>query len=294
MRLILTGASGMLGSDCRIVLEEEHEVISPDRVKMDVTSWDRCTEALHRMNADAVVNCAGFNDVVESDQEELFFNKVNVEGPRNLAQCSGRYGYRMIHVSCHNVFDGTKIIPQPYFEDDATNPVSFQGKLKRDSEVAVRENAPHHVIIRTGWLYSKNGNNLVKKLITHAIHNKGQSLAVSTRQVGSPTWTYRLARQIAEILRNEGRGTYHASAEGYCSMYDFAARLLKKLDLHADLQPLPLGREGPGKVPLNTIMENRFLKKQGINVMENWAEDLDRFLDLEGEELIRNADKQAG
>lgn len=291
MRVILTGGSGMLGIDCKVILERDHEVVSPDKIKMDITSWDRCTEVLHRLDADVVLNCAGFNDVAECEQENLMISKINVEGPRNLAQCSARYGYRMVHVSCHSVFDGTKVIPQPYFEDDATNPVSGYGRLKRDSEVAVRENAPYHAIIRTGWLYGKTGNNIVYSFIRHTIHNKDQYLKVPSDQVGSPTWTLRLANQIAEIIRIDGRGTYNASAEGYCSMFDFAAHVLKRLELNAKLLPVS-GSSELVKMPVNTILENRFLKKQGIHIMENWAKDLDTFLDTHGEGLIRRAEAE--
>jgi dTDP-4-dehydrorhamnose reductase len=289
MKVILTGSTGMLGSDCKNVLEEKYQVITADKAKMDITSWDRCTEVLHKLNADVVVNCAGFNDMAACEQDDLLISKMNVEGPRNLAQCSARYAYRMVHISCYCIFDGTKVVPQPYFEDDVANPLSAYGKLKRDSEIAVRENAPYHVIIRTGWLYGKNGNNFLKTLIQKVIWNKEQPLKVPADQIGCPTWSRTLAHQISEIVHSQARGTYHASAEGFCSLYDFAARLFSRLELSAKLEPVR-GSENPLKMPLNAILENRFLKKQGINIMEDWNKDLDCFIDLYGEDLIHEAE----
>jgi len=289
MKVILTGSTGMLGSDCKRVFEEKFQVITADKAKMDITSWDRCTEVLHKLNADVVVNCAGFNDMAACEQDDLLIAKVNVEGPRNLAQCSGRYEYRMIHISCYCIFDGTKVVPQPYFEDDVANPMSGYGRLKRDSEIAVRENAPYHVIIRTGWLYGKNGSNFLKAMIQKAIHHKEQSLKIPVDQIGSPTWSRTLAHQIAEIVERQARGTYHASAEGFCSLYDFAERLFRRLELNVNLEPVK-GSENPLKMPLNAILENRFLKKQGINLMEDWDKDLDHFIDLHGEDLIHEAE----
>ena len=289
MKVILTGSTGMLGSDCKNVFEKKYQVITADKVKMDITSWDRCTEALHKLNADVVVNCAGFNDMAACENDELLISKINVEGPRNLAQCSGRYGYRMVHISCYCIFDGLKVVPQPYFEDDVANPLSGYGRLKRDSEIAVRENAPYHVIVRTGWLYGRNGNNFVKALIEQAIRHKDQPLKVPADQIGSPTWSRTLAYQLAEIVDNQGRGTYHASAEGFCSLYDFAARLFGRLGLKVKLEPVK-GSQTPLKMPLNAILENRFLKKQNIHIMEDWDKDLDHFIDIYGEDLIREVE----
>jgi dTDP-4-dehydrorhamnose reductase len=289
MKVILTGSTGMLGSECKSVFEKEYQLVIADKAKMDITSWDRCTEVLHKLNADVVVNCAGFNDMAACEQDDLLISKINVEGPRNLAQCSGRYEYRMVHISCYSVFDGFKVVPQPYFEDDVANPLSGYGRLKRDSEIAVRENAPYHVIVRTGWLYGKNGNNFLKTLIARAVQHREQPLRVPADQIGSPTWSRTLAHQLSEIVQSQARGTYHASAEGFCSLYDFAARLFSRLELSVRLEPVK-GSESPLKMPLNAIMENRFLKKQGINIMEDWDKDLDHFIDLYGENLVHEAE----
>ncbi|MBW1935294.1 MAG: NAD(P)-dependent oxidoreductase, partial [Deltaproteobacteria bacterium] len=164
---------------------------------------------------------AAFTDVDGSEKESFLVRKVNVEGPRNLAQGSARFNCKLVHISSDYVFGGRKTVPQPYFEDDSMDPISAYGTSKMQSEIAVKENAPDYIIIRTGWLYGSEGGNFIKSLLANALRTrKKQSLKVVNDQYGSPTWTYRLAHQIGELIKNGARGTYHATSEGYCSRYE--------------------------------------------------------------------------
>jgi dTDP-4-dehydrorhamnose reductase len=191
------------------------------------------------------------------------------------------------------VFDGLKTIPQPYFEDDAPNPLSAYGKSKMESEKAVRENSPNYIIVRTGWLYGINGRNFVKSIVTQAVKKKRKTLKVAEDQLGSPTWTYRLALQIRELLKNDGRGTYHATAEDYCSRFECAAHILKKLRIKASIESCKLSDlQAPAERPTNCLLENRLLKKQGINILRHWKDDLNAFLEESGQELVREAKRQ--
>jgi dTDP-4-dehydrorhamnose reductase len=184
------------------------------------------------------------------------------------------------------------MMPQPYFEDDTPRPISAYGKSKMESEKAVRENAPNYIIIRTGWLYGMGGNNFIKSIVAQAVQKKKKVIRVVEDQFGSPTWTYRLALQIKELLDQDGRGTYHATAEGYCSRYECAVRILEKLGIKKSIEPCSMNsfRQGAGR-PVNCLLENRRLKKQGISLMKNWREDLDEFLDQYGDELVKQARK---
>ena len=150
MKILLLGSSGLLGNDCREVLKEEHEVIAPSSSELDIVSWDVVIDSLHKIKPNVIINCAGYTDVNGCETEEFKVRKVNIEGPRNFAQGSARYNCRMIHISSDYVFSGQKGIPQPYFEDDPVDPVSAYGRCKVESEVAVKENAPNYIIIRTG------------------------------------------------------------------------------------------------------------------------------------------------
>ncbi|MGM0664555.1 MAG: SDR family oxidoreductase [Thermodesulfobacteriota bacterium] len=295
MKILLLGSTGMLGSDCKLALEREHEVLAPDRKKLDIVSWDNVIETMQRVLPDAVINCAGMADINECESDELSLRKINVEGPRNLAQGCARFDCRLIHISSYCVYNGLKSIPQPYFEDDTVDPLSSYGSGKVFSETAVRENAPHYIIIRTGWLYGIKGKNFVTNILLKALEGgrKKQTIQVEEDQYGSPTWTYRLAYQIREMLREDVHGTYHATSEGYCNLLDFARAVLDKLNIKANLKGQKTSQISK-HVPIvcNGILENRLLKKQGINIMQDWKTDLDLFLDQNGEELIKRIKNQ--
>jgi dTDP-4-dehydrorhamnose reductase len=201
----------------------------------------------------------------------------------------------VIQLSSDQVFGGEKTLPQPYFEDDGLNPQSAYGRSKMESEIAVRENAPDYMIIRSGWIYGIEGDNFVKSLLASILgKKKSKKVKVIEDQFGSPTWSYRLALQIQELIHADGKGTYHATAEGYCSRMEYARFILDRLNLKASLVPCSLAEcRRKAKRPANCILENRILKKHGINLLPEWKEDLALFLDRFGGDLIKEA-KAAG
>lgn len=291
MRILLLGGSGMLGSDCKEVLSEEHEVLSPTKKELDIISWDVVIENLQKISPDVILNCAGFTDVNACEKEDFIVRKVNVEGPRNLAQGSARFNCRMIHISTDYVFSGQKSLPQPYFEDDPVDPISAYGRSKVESEVAVKENAPNYTIIRTGWLYGINGDNFIDSIIKNALKKPSKGLKVIKDQIGSPTWSYRLAIQIKEMLNSDAKGTFHATSEGYCSRFEYAKHILKKLAIKSPVKASSMAEypKQAAKRPSNCILENRLLKKMGLNIMPDWNEDLDIYLKQYGKELVKKA-----
>lgn len=294
MRILLTGSKGMLGSECKSVLGSKYEVVALDRKELDITVWDKVVEKLNHLAPHVVVNCAAFTDVDACEDQPFAVRKANVEGPRNLAQASARFNCKMVHISTDYVFSGEKIVPQPYFEDDAMEPISAYGRSKMESEMAVRDNAFNYVIVRTGWLYGIHGKNFITSLLGKALNKKRKSLKMVDDQFGSPTWTYRLALQIRDLIGADVRGTYHATSEGYCSRFEYAKRVLKKLKIALPLEPCSLeDLKAPARRPANCILENRLLKKQGLHIMPDWKEDLDLFLHRHGSELISRAKSAA-
>ncbi len=290
MKILLLGSNGRLGSECKNVLSEDHDVVAPDKKELDIVSWDMVIESLQSITPQIIINCAAFTNVDGCEKEDFLVRKINVEGPRNLAQGSARFDCRLIHISSDYVFNGEKSIPQPYFEDDATDPLGAYGKSKTESEVAVRENAPNYVIFRTGWLYGLHGKNFINSLLSNVYNKKSKEIKVVDDQFGSPTWTHRLALQIKEFLKVDTKGTYHTTSEGYCSRLEFARYILKKLQIKADIKPCSI-RDYPqaAQRPANCILENRRAKKQGLNIMVDWKQDVDTFLETCGEELIKEA-----
>ena len=290
MKILLLGSKGMLGSHCKNVLSIDYDVIAPDKKELNIISWDVVIEKMQQISPDVVLNCAGFTDVDQCEKEDFAVRKINVEGPRNLAQGSATFNCKLIHISSDYIFSGQKSIPQPYFEDDPLGPISAYGKSKMESEVAVRENAANYIIVRTAWLYGANGKNFVKSILTHALDKKKKNLKVANDQFGSPTWVHRLALQIKKLIKNDAKGTYHVTSEGYCSRFEYAQYILKKLKIKIPVEPCTM-KDYPqiAKRPANCIMENRLLKKQGLNIMPDWKKDIDAFLKESGEKLIKQA-----
>jgi len=135
-----------------------------------------------------------------------------------------------------------------------------------------------------------NGDNFVKSIVNQAVQKKSGPLKVVKDHVGSPTWSNRLALQIKELLKSDGVGTYHATAEGHCSSFEYAEYIVKKLGLKTSITPCKMkDLHRPAKRPVNCVLENRLLKKQGLHVMVDWKEDLDTFLEMNGKDLIEAA-----
>jgi dTDP-4-dehydrorhamnose reductase len=292
MKILLTGASGRLGSECKDVLESDYEILAPDKEELDITSWDKVITSISQLSPDIILNCAAFTRVDECETERKISERINVEGTRNLAQGAARYDKVIVHISSDFVFNGRKRLPQPYFEDDPMDPLSFYGLTKMESEMAVKQNAPKYVIIRAGWLYSIRGENFLKKILELALKKDKESIYVVNDQFGSPTWFYRLARQIKLLIDNGKEGIYHATSEGYCSRYEWAKYFLEKMEVKIPVFPCATKEyPAPAIRPVNSILENRQLKRERLNIIPNWQKDLDIFIDNYGEKLLKGEEE---
>ncbi len=292
MKVLITGSTGMLGSDCKKVFSKKYEVIAPTREEMDIRKWDKVIEVIQKNSPDVVVNCAAFTDVDACETERKIAQKINIEGARNLAQVCARFECKIVHISSDYVFDGKKPIPQPYFEDDEPNPLSFYGKTKAESEKAVINNIDDYIIIRTGWLYGINGKNFVKWVIKKAVN--GEKLTVVYDQYGSPTWTYRVALQIIVLLEKKMTGIFHVTSEGYCNRLEWAEFILNHLGLSAPIEKISMKEwNPPAKRPVNCLLENKELKIHRLNIMRKWKEDMKEFLDIYGARLIKEAKEES-
>ena len=292
MKILLTGAKGQLGSECKDVMKSDYEIIDTDLEEFDITSWDNVILTISQLSPDIILNCAAFTNVDECETKKRESERINVEGPRNLAQGAARYEKVIVHISSDFVFDGRKRIPQPYFEDDPMNPLSFYGVTKMESETAVKQNTLNYILIRTGWLYGIRGDNFIKRILALALQKDRESLRVVNDQFGSPTWSFRLAQQIKVLIDKRKEGVYHATSEGYCSRYEWAQYFLERMGITIPIVPCASDEyPTPAKRPANSILENRQLKTEGLNIMPNWQKDLDTFLDTYGETLVKDVER---
>lgn len=293
MKILLTGASGQLGRECENLLKKSYEIISPKKEEIDITSWDKVITGIDQLLPDLILNCAAFTDVDKCESERETAEAVNVEGTRNLAQSSSRYNKSIIHISSGFVFNGKKRLPQPYFEDDPMKPISFYGLTKMESEMAVKQNSTKYTIIRSGWLYSINGKNFLKDILKETLETKSKPINVPDDQYGSPTWSHSLALQIKLLIDNGKFGIYHATSEGYCSRYEWAKHLLEKMEIKTPVLPCSSKEcPQPAPRPVNSILENRQLKIEGINIMPEWKKDLDFFIEKYGDRLIKKIEQE--
>lgn len=290
IKALICGKSGQLGSDCIEAFKGKFDVIAPEEKNFDITNKEAAEAIILSVSPDVIINCAAYTMVDACETERELAWNVNVKGPENLARAASRCGARIIHVSTDYVFDGNKQPPEPYTEDDETRPLSYYGVTKLESELAVRKLTDKHVIIRTAWVYGINGRNFLKTMLRLSLNNPDKILKVVNDQFGSPTWSYRLAEQIGRLIEANTKGTYHATSEGYCTWYELAKYFLEKMDVPHNL--IPCGTDEyptPAKRPKNSILENKRLKEENINLMRDWRKEIDTFVINFRERLIKEA-----
>ena len=279
MKIMITGGKGQLGMDCVQVFRDAHEVMSIDLDEADIAKFSEIEALIRRFTPDIIINCAAYTHVDNCETEQDLAWRVNVKGPENLALSLHKLDGLLIHISTDYVFNGRKRIPEPYVETDHPLPVSYYGITKYEGEKIVKRTTGRHVIIRTAWMYGINGNNFLKTILKLALKNPENPIKVVNDQFGSPTWSHRLALQIAKIIDSNGHGVYHAVAEGYCSWYELAKYFLKKMDVPHTVIPCTSEEyPAPAVRPKNSILENRHLKVKGINIMAHWRDDVGQFI----------------
>lgn len=279
MKIVITGGTGQLGGDCVEVLEQRYEIVSLGSKDLDISSMTAVESLMEEIAPQIILNCAGFTKVDDCETKKDLAWKVNVEGPRNLGVAAKNQGAQLIHISTDYVFDGRKEVPGPYTETDETNPISYYGVTKSEAEEAVRGATDNHMILRTAWMYGIRGQNFLKTMLRLALNDPKREIKVVNDQFGSPTWSYRLAIQIAKLIESWGQGTYHATSEGYCTWYELATDFLDKMGVpHSFVSCTTEEYPTPAARPINSILENKRLKESGLNLMEDWKMDLDEFV----------------
>jgi dTDP-4-dehydrorhamnose reductase len=290
MKILLTGAGGLLGRDCLAVFQKYHEVVALSRRELDIAEPDQVETALSRCGPDAVVNCAAFTQVDRCETAREDAVRANVTGPRTLALVTARHGALLLHLSSDYVFDGRKPPPTPFLEEDPTGPLSWYGRTKLDGEEAIQGVGDRYIIVRTAWLYGRHGPNFLKKILSLALSPQIPELKVVADQFGCPTWSYTLARQLARLLEAGGRGVYHAGAEGCCTWFELARTFLERMGVNKPVRPCPTSDyPTPAARPRNSILANGRLTEAGLNLMRPWKEDLEEFVDTFREDLLREA-----
>jgi dTDP-4-dehydrorhamnose reductase len=234
LRIAIVGAQGMLGSDLIAHIPSGHQVIGTDIDDFDITNQEETLQALLQIKPAWVINVAAYTQVdrCEEDSEQAF--QVNAAGVKNLALACKEIRAKLFHVSTDYVFDGkTK---KPYREEDALNPLSVYGQSKCEGESAVRKILNDFIIIRTGGLYGKGGNNFVNTIIK--IAQERDELTVVNDQWVSPTYTVDLSKAIGTLVKLSPNGIFHVVNSGYCSWYQFACIIVEHIGSTSRVIPI--------------------------------------------------------
>lgn len=227
MKVLVTGAKGMLGEDLCPMLEDfGFEVLETDRDSLDITDEMAVFRFFKEEKPDFVVHCAAFTDVDGAEKESELAEKINVKGAENVAKAAENVDAGIVYISTDYVFSGEKT--GMYLPADRTSPVNKYGKTKLDGERAVRKLCKRHYIIRTSWLYGHYGKNFVETMI--ALKDK-KEIKVVEDQVGCPTWTVVLSERIAEMI-DAGEdeypyGTYQICSSDATTWYEFAKEIFR-------------------------------------------------------------------
>jgi len=276
IRVLVTGVKGQLGNN---VVERLNklgiESLGVDIDDFDITDKEQTDAYILQSKPDVVIHCAAYTavDTAEDDRERCY--AVNVVGTRNIAEACKKIEAKMVYISTDYVFSGQGM--SEHTENEPTDPVNYYGYTKACGELAVREILEKYFIIRTSWLYGKNGNNFVKTMLQLA--KTRDEITVVNDQFGAPTYTADLAVLICDMIQTAKYGTYHGVNEGYCSWYDFALSIFEQTGTDIKAIPIP-SADFPtrAKRPLNSRLSKVTLDGNGYRRLPEWENALERYL----------------
>jgi dTDP-4-dehydrorhamnose reductase len=225
VKILVTGAGGMLGSDVVRAAEfVNHEVVPATHGDLDITDRAAVERLLFQERPEVVVNCAAYTDVDGAEDDLGGAMDVNAEGAANVAAAANEIGAKVIYPSSDYVFDGSK--GEPYVESDEPRPQSIYAQSKLAGEHETAEAGPRHFIARSAWLFGASGRNFVETMLALA-RDHGEVVVVRD-QVGSPTYTAHLADALVRLAGTDAYGVHHLASQGECSWFEFAQEIFRQ------------------------------------------------------------------
>lgn len=276
MRVLVTGVKGQLGHDVMNELAKRgYEGIGVDVDEMDITDKDAVKRVMEATNPDKVVHCAAWTAVDDAEDKVEICRRVNAEGTENIAVMCKKLDIPMVYLSTDYVFDGEGT--RPWEPDDERHPLNVYGQTKYEGELAVEKNLDKYFIVRIAWVFGINGKNFIKTMLR--LSETHDTLTVVDDQIGSPTYTYDLARLLVDMLETEKYGRYHATNEGLCSWCEFAKEIFRQAGRKVTVIPVS-SEEYPAKAkrPHNSRMDKSKLTEMGFVPLPTWQDALSRYL----------------
>ncbi|MBR4493814.1 MAG: dTDP-4-dehydrorhamnose reductase [Saccharofermentans sp.] len=292
MRFFVTGVGGQLGHDVLNELDKRgYEAVGTDildevnnsfpYVKLDITNEAEVAKAVATIKPDVIVHCAAWTavDAAEDEENRDKVRAINSEGTRYIAQAARTAGAKMIYISTDYVFDGQG--ERPWQPDDRNYaPLNVYGQSKLDGELAVSGLLDKYFIVRIAWVFGKNGKNFIKTMLN--VGKTHDEVRVVNDQVGTPTYTYDLARLLVDMAETEKYGYYHATNEGgYISWYDFTCEIYRQAGLSTKVTPVTTAEYGLSKAarPFNSRLDKSKLTENGFTPLPTWQDALSRYLE---------------
>ena len=297
MTVLVTGVAGQLGYD---VINELHkrdiscvgtDIKSEDElinranwnkyVQLDITNGEAVNNVVSKIKPDAIIHCAAWTNVdgAEDENNKPLVKKINADGTDNLVKVVKEISCKFLYISTDYVFDGEGIRPwQP--DDKNYAPQNYYGETKLEGEFAVSSQLDKFFIVRIAWVFGLNGKNFIKTMLSLA--DKGyKELKVVDDQIGTPTYTYDLARLLVDMVQTDKYGYYHATNEGgYISWADFAEEIFRQAGRNVKVNRVTTAEYGASvaKRPFNSRLDKSKLVENGFEPLPDWKDALRRYL----------------
>lgn len=290
MKVLVTGVKGQLGYDCVNELTKRgHVAVGVDIEEMDITDAASVNSVVKETSPDAVIHCAAWTavDAAEDEENREKVRLVNAVGTQNLADVCRDLNCKMLYLSTDYVFDGQGTEP---WQPDCTDykPLSVYGETKLAGELAVSQTLEKYFIVRIAWVFGKNGKNFIKTMLN--LGKTHDTIKVVSDQIGTPTYTYDLAKLLVDMIETEKYGYYHATNEGgYISWYDFTKEIFRQAcemgrqeysEERLNLIPVTTEEYGISKAkrPFNSRLDKSKLAENGFTLLPTWQDAVRRYL----------------
>lgn len=291
MKVFVTGVAGQLGYDVvNELCSRGHEVIASDvigewngnvpYVSLDITDAQAVERVILDAAPDVIVHCAAWTavDAAEDESNQGKVKAINVDGTQNMANAAKRVNAKMVYISTDYVFDGQGT--EPWLPDcKEYAPLNVYGQTKLGGEQAVANTLEKYFIVRIAWVFGLNGKNFIKTMLQ--VGKNHAQVRVVNDQIGTPTYTYDLARLLADMIETDKYGYYHATNEGgYISWYDFTKEIYRQAGMNTEVLPVTTAEYGCSKAarPFNSRLDKAKLVESGFEPLPSWQDALERYL----------------
>ncbi|XYG87614.1 dTDP-4-dehydrorhamnose reductase [Heyndrickxia coagulans] len=276
MKILVTGYTGQLGYD--VVKEGQRrgfDMVGVGQKELDITREKDVDAFVTELKPDAIIHCAAYTAVDQAEEQKETCWDVNVNGTRYLAKAAKASGAKFMFISTDYVFKGNGT--EPFLESDKADPVNYYGYTKYEAEKAVGSILDEAFIVRISWVFGINGKNFVKTMLRLA--ESYDQVNVVGDQIGSPTYTFDLARLLVDMIQTEKYGVYHATNEGFCSWAEFAEDIFKQAGKNVKVNAITT-EEYPTKAvrPKNSRLSKQKLRDNGFEPLRPWKEALAHYL----------------